>query len=248
MDSLSTITSNKNTQPDSLKQLLHEIETLQNTLGKLEQKLSAFEDIIRKQLHAEIRQMASLSTLHKQYQAEKKNKRLEQKRKGKNYKASNSIAKKDVAEKTVFPLEPEGDSLKKLYKEAVIRIHPDKIGDQAATEKIQNATVLTARLNEIYKSGDLDELKYFYQSVILRQETQTPIVQGFSSVNSQQQKEALIKKKSMILDAIEKLQNSYTNQVLNSYENPLIFVDELKVHFQEKIRKLEKRTRKIRKR
>jgi hypothetical protein len=43
---------------------------------------------------------------------------------------------------------------------------------------------------------------------------------------------------------LQKLQANYLYHVLKTYDNPMVFIDELELQFQEKIGKLEKRTRK----
>lgn len=226
-----------------LQQLKQVIVRLEQDKADIEKQIHQFQTVLRLQLHEEIEEVSTLTTLYKQHQKAKKEKRLEQKKRGKNYVAPKQII---LLKQDKFPLEScateTQNALKRMYREAVVKVHPDKIEDQNEADKIKHASDLTAQLNNIYKSGDLEELSYFYYNVILSQPGKLPVAHA----QTKAQKETLLQKKKRLTDAIADLRNSYSYQVLTTYKNPADFVNELRAQFADKIQKLKKRTRKIR--
>lgn len=226
-----------------IQQLKQKIARLEQEKSDTEKQINQFQSLIRSQLHHEIEQVSALTELYKQHKKAKKEKRLEQKRNGKNYVAPKpEVLKPEKAPIAVNDPETQS-SLKKLYKEAVILVHPDKVDDQNETEKIKQASDLTAQLNNIYKSGDLEELSYFYHHVILSKTQQNT---GSAYSNPTNTQDILLQKKKRLSKSIYDLQQSYIYHVLSNYENPNDFLVELKHHFSDKIQKLKKRTRKLR--
>ncbi len=225
-------------------QLQHQITMLEKELEQLKSKTEQFEMLVRRNLYFEIDQIAKLSELYKQHKKEKKNKRREQKKRGKNYKEPNQLLRPNTRFKPVPKSEPESQiELKRIYKEAVVQVHPDKISQFNEVDQIQNASELTARLNSIYKSGDLDELVYFYHHVILTNSSDDYL--QFSKVDDKLKIDSLQKKKERLQAELEKIKQSYSFHIIDNYRNPTDFIDELRLQFIDKIKQLEKRTRKI---
>ncbi|MFN6946239.1 MAG: hypothetical protein ACK4ND_14915 [Cytophagaceae bacterium] len=231
---------------DSILRIQKEISILEQEFEKKKTELAGFERQIHAKLHFQISRMHELQALYKKHKAVKKAKRLEQKKRGKNYIEPKRVpmATESVLNKSTLSLE-EQKELKRLYKDAIVRIHPDKVEQTGEPEKIQNANQLTAKLNGLYKSGDLDELINFYQYVLCENSSNNAYETSRPEVNQEVRMEYLKKKKTALEKQLEQLTGSYTYHVLTTYENPLSFIDELHDYFQERITLFEKRTRKV---
>lgn len=237
--------SKKDPSPDDpLTSLRKEIAALDAELERLKKDLSPFETAIHTRLAKEIGRVRDLSGIYKQQKAEKKAKRLEQKKRGKNYKEPKQLLLNRKKEEGITGLTlTEQKELKRIYKEAIVQVHPDKF-NQSEDEKIRQATALTVRLNKIYKGGDLDELMNFYETIIGGNEL-TYIERSSEPVADPKARIASLKrKKEALANQLEQLKSSYLYHILTSYENPFSFIDELQIQFQERIKQLEKRTRK----
>jgi hypothetical protein len=237
---------NKENHPDDpLSVLQKEIAELEAELKEVKDKLAPFEKEIHRRLDNEIDRVRELTILYKKQKAAKKAKRMEQKKRGKNYKESKEIKVKNIPKEETSTLNSEEQREKKrLYKEAVVQVHPDKISPTGEEDIIRQANLLTAQLNDIYRNGDLEELINFYQYIILENDAQG--LESSKTVQAVDPKIRLIslkKKKETLTEQLNQLKNSYTYNVLETYDNPFTFIDELYVQFQEKIKQLEKRTR-----
>ncbi len=105
--------------PSELNSLELEITTLETQLTEAERIVNSFETQIRSKLHNEIRSIKELTALYKQQKRDKKAKRLEQKKRGKNYKEPQGVLKAKPAGNPATALDPdEQQELKRLYKEA----------------------------------------------------------------------------------------------------------------------------------
>lgn len=229
---------------DSIGKLQRDIALLENELKIAKSELESFEGQIQVQLELQILRIQELFAIYKQQKVKKKAKRLEQKKKGKNYKEP----KQPVLFNRQKEVEPYGSlekqELKRLYKEAVVYVHPDKYQHAGNEEEIKRATSITAQLNGVYKRGNLEELLNLYHF----------IVSGHSGVENTLIKEEVVdpkaritslkRKKASLATALEDLKSSYTYKVLKTYENPLSFIDELREQFNSRIIQLEKRTKK----
>lgn len=228
---------------NAIYQLKSEIRLLEQELIDLKQKIQPFQNLIYNQLHNEIRLLAELSELHKKYRTEKKQKRLEQKKRGKNYKAPEpgiQRSRNTVDNHENNEYKPE---LKRLYKEAIVKIHPDKISHYSEKEAIETATNLTAQLNKIYKNGDLDELKFFYYTI--SEDILISNSQSDNHSNTKEYEQVLIKAKRKLILEIESIKSSSLFYYLSANKQPQEFVDDLRERLITKIKKLEKRTKKI---
>lgn len=238
----------KNSFPnkDSIQKLLAEISVLEENISITGGEISSFENTLRQKLGLLISRLVSLNGKMKEKQQLKKAKRLEQKMRGKNYKIPVQVLSPKPAKKFTPDTGGEGkQELKRLYKEAIVQVHPDKLGPSGKEDAVKTATDLTAQLNDIYKNGDLEQLLNFYQINILGNSGETSNLTETVAVNPKIRLEALKTKKEGLAKKLQSLEANYLYHVLKTYNNPLVFAEELELQFREKIRKLEKRTRKI---
>ncbi|WP_460879037.1 hypothetical protein [Pontibacter rugosus] len=167
-------------------------------------------------------------------------------KKGKNYKEQQGITKANPA----TPERSKSDAtdqqeLKRLYKEAIRHVHPDKFVNEDA-DKSQRATALTVQLNDMYESGDLDELKGFYEHIISGNAMSHVAYAPATAVNPAAMMAYLQKKKEALRQNLQDTMSSELYKVLTTYENPQDFIAEVALQFEAKIKQLEKRTRKSR--
>jgi hypothetical protein len=230
----------------SIQKLNDEIRHLEEMISRIGEDINGFEKSIRLKLNSLIFRMTVLSEKMKEKQVLKKAKRLEQKKRGKNYKEPVQLINSKPVNKAVHQVNKGEDlELKRLYKEAIVQVHPDKLGPGGEEDAIKTATDLTAQLNGIYKNGDLEALLNFYQNIILAHPNFEHRAIDLPSIDPKIRLAALISKKEELARQLQKLENNYLFHVLKTYEDPMTFIDELELQFQEKITKLEKRTRKF---
>jgi hypothetical protein len=230
---------------DPIQSLQAEIAEFERELANIQKELAPFEREIHLRLDKEIARIQALSEVYKRLKKEKKAKRLEQKKKGKNYKEPTQVALLASSKADSSPLTNEEQSeLKRLYKEAVVQFHPDKFSHAGEVDKIKRATAITAQLNSIYKRGDLDELVSFYQFIVSGSHVPESGHSLEVSVDPKLRLAALRRKREGIRKHLQQVKNSYLYTVLTTYDNPLTFINELQLQFEERIKQLEKRTRK----
>lgn len=221
---------------NSSSSLKKEIDTLQKELEDLNKKIYDFETILRSHLVDEIIEEQELTVRYKKIKREKKEKRLEQKRKGKNYKKFTGL-KKTSNTKKAENKENEQEK-KRLYKEALLYVHPDTFS--LKEEKIDVSTELTSKLIEVYQTGSLQELKNFHTYIFsgdaLGLSIDNTSIKKNDMAYLKQQKETLEKR-------IREAKDKHTYKVLHEYENPLTFINELKMYYNDRLVKLRKRTR-----
>lgn len=216
------------------------IKTLQEELAIVEQKIAAFEAILRNHLENELIEERELTVLYKKLQQQKKEKRLAQKQRGKNYVEKQGLK---VVNKTAISnlSNDEKNEKKRLYREAMLQVHPDKFSMNH--EKIDLATEITTKLIEIYQTGNLNDLKKFYSHIFIDKTIE-------NDKNLTLEKTALIADnylKNELKKTIKQLEVAkakHTYKVLMEYQNPLTFINELKDFYNDRIFKLKKRTRK----
>jgi len=219
-----------------------QIQALNEELKIIEQETQAFEAKLRAILIDMIIEEQELSDLYRRMQKAKKEKRLEQKKRGKNYKEPRQTEPK-VEEKQATPETKELNKEKKrLYREAMLHVHPDKFSMKE--DKIDLATEVTGKLIQIYRSGSLKELQLFHAHIfsgnaLLQTEgthkSQSPIEDNY-----------LKKQKEGLEQQLIRAKNRPTYRVLRDYEDPMLFAEELKAFYADRIFKLKKRTRKAR--
>lgn len=234
---------NKENEEEGIKELEDQIAILEKELAEVEKAINAFEAQIRAALYEEISEINRLTALYKQLKQAKKDKRLLQKQKGKNYKPLQDIVVSKKADPTQKLDLQEANNLKKLYKEAVMQVHPDKFEESDADVK-ERAHDLTAELIGVYKSGDIERLIALHDHIMSGNALSHVPFEAASVVDHQALGVYLRTQRDALSIALEKLKSSYIYDVLQSYAQPLQFIEELRAQFVHRVQQLQKRTRK----
>ncbi|HCO85295.1 MAG TPA: hypothetical protein DIT95_17450 [Arenibacter sp.] len=226
--------------PNQIQLLQAEINRLQLEINETIQKTSVFENLLRTKIEDELIEEQELSLLYKQQKKAKKDKRLAQKKRGKNYDQTGILTSdqpKPIPEKN----SRERQQRKQLYREAMLYVHPDKFSMQ--TDKLDLATEITTQLIEIYRSGDLAALKAYHahifsgNTLIKPHKKQEPLKDPDLTYLKMELKK--------LREELAAAKNRHTYKVLTEYENPMSFLDELKAYYKDRLMKLRKRTRTI---
>ncbi len=234
-------TNNEIIHSVELNELQSTLELLDVELTRLSNKLADFENTLRYHLEDEIILTQELTILYKNQKQAKKEKRKEQKRRGKNYKESTeviSIKKNQTIDEKNDAVEKEK---KKLYRETMLQIHPDKFSIKS--EQMDIATQITTNLITIYKTGSLEELQEYCLAIIEKNEIPVKYKETTLTIDAASKEKSLKKRIKKKEEEIEKIKNKHLYKVLMTYKNPLTFVDELKAYYKDRIAKLKKRTR-----
>lgn len=222
------------------KKLREQIKTFQDELEEIQQETRTFEALLRSHIVDFIVEEQELFILYKQIKKAKKAKRLEQKKRGANYKETKGYLLISEKKKNVIPLEQQQEK-KRLYREAILHVHPDKFSMNEKETDI--ATEITSRLIEIYKTESLETLQAYHTHIFkgnidLNLDDVASKVKIFPKDNYLQQEKERIEK------AVKSAKSQHLYKVLTEYKNPLTFIDELKDYYEDRIFKLKKRTRK----
>lgn len=219
-----------------------EIATLKRELDDLSSKINAFETLLRSQLTHELIEAQELSVLYKAQKQEKKSKRLVQKKKGKNYVEPVGLKTQKQVQVSTVSNEVDNKEKKRLYREAMLFVHPDKFSIN--DDKIDLATALTTRLVEIYKNEDLATLKAYHAHLFSQTDLTKNTTHSFDKVELTASPDAyLIKEKEQLEKDIEALKSRHIYLVLTTYKDPSTFIVELRAYYQDRINKLRRRTR-----
>lgn len=220
-----------------------EIQMLEAEVRLAEANLNAFTHLIRSRLAAEISQLNQLTELYKAQKKAKKDKRQAQKKRGKNYQEPKSILRHPASYSERTTANPaDQQELKRLYKEAIVRVHPDKFVNEDE-EKNTMATDITSRLNDLYQSGELDLLRDFHEHILSGNAMSYVPFSGKPVTNPQALVEHLEQKKQELKGRLAAIQKSRLYEVLTSYDHPATFIEELRPEFEERILVMKKRTR-----
>lgn len=238
------------------RQLETQIELLKQELAEIEGLTRAFEAVLRASLSALIIEAQELHILFKAIKKAKKEKRLAQKKRGKNYKEPTGIVSSPKVKTSDVSPEEEKEK-KRLYREAMLRVHPDKFSMRES--EVEVATAITSRLIEIYKTESLETLRAYHAHIFaghtninrgmsaagvqvlpihlepLEGKTEEPTKTGSAYLRLE------IKKLKAQLSAAKE---NHLYKVKTEYADPLTFVDELREYYQDRILRLKKRTRK----
>ncbi|WP_372792359.1 hypothetical protein [Lutibacter sp.] len=218
-----------------------QISILKQELNEIEQKISSFEAILRSHLTNLLIEEQELTVLYKKLQKAKKEKRLAQKKKGKKFKEV--IGLKVIIDKNKATYNTEEQKNKKrLYREAMLYVHPDKFSMNEG--KIDIATEITTKLIEIYQTGSLEELQTYHTHIfsgnaLLHFSESASVYLDITVKDTYLQKEL-----EQLKSQLKNTKTKHTYKVLTEYENPMLFIDELKEYYTDRIFKLKKRTRK----
>ena len=209
----------------SLKLRLSE---LKKELEYIEFKTNEFEATLRAHLMDVIIEERELTVLYKQQKAAKKLKRLAQKHKAKGQESALQIktpARISKARETDKALR------KKLYREAMLQVHPDKFLLEEGKHEL--ATEMTTQLISLYTTGSLAELEAFHKQIFSGQK-----LSAIESSDTQ-----LLEEIERVKKEIEEAKAQHTYIVLSTYANPMDFLKELQAYYEDRLFKLRKRTR-----
>ncbi|HTF82521.1 MAG TPA: hypothetical protein VL947_12380, partial [Cytophagales bacterium] len=118
-----------------IKYLEVAIADLEQELVDAETKLGAFEAQIWSKLHVQILQVRTLTDVYKKLKKEKKSKRLEQKRRGKNYTETQIATSEDGShQKDALEVLIDAKELRQLYRESIVKVHPDRYASASVAE------------------------------------------------------------------------------------------------------------------
>ena len=220
-----------------------QIQAVKAELQIIEQDTEVFEAKLRAILIDMIIEEQELSDLYRQMQKAKKVKRIEQKKRGKNYKEP--IVIKIIPKLEILTTESKGieKEKKRLYREAMLHVHPDKFSMQE--EKIDLASEITSQLIQIYKSGSLKDLQLYHTHIFSGNALLQSSDVNFSNSNATMEDSYLKQEKEELERKLAFTKNRQTYRVLKDYENPMLFADELKEYYTDRLLKLRKRTRKV---
>lgn len=215
-----------------------QIQVVVQELAAVEQKTIAFENTLRSALADQLIEVQELSVLYKEQKRAKKEKRLAQKKRGKNYQTPDGLKQVSKPKPLVQDVVEEKER-KRLYREAMLYVHPDKFSTPAGENQIDLATEITSKLIDIYKSGTLDALQSFHAHIF-----------SGASLSIDQYKVKEVAKDDYLEKELERLRRElliaktrHTYEVLMEYDDPLTFIDELRIYYRDRIHKLRKRTR-----
>lgn len=223
--------------------LEQEIALLEAELLQLEIALNNFQTQIRSALSTQIQRIQELTNQYKNQKQAKKLKRLEQKKRGKNYKKPAGLTTSH-ASFTAAKLVSADDrqELKRLFKEAIVQIHPDKFWD--ADEGLnRRATTVTAQLNEVYQSGNLEELNRLHEHIISGNAIAYVSDQPKTINDLPAMLRFLQQKKVKLLQLLEEVKRSGIYQLFTGGKDVQIVIAGLRTAFEERILVMEKRTK-----
>ena len=222
------------------KILQAQIQMLEQELAEIEKETRPFEALLRSHLSDLMVEAQELFILYKKIKKTKKAQRLEQKKRGKNYKEPKGLQIIPKQKTSVIPAEEQKEK-KRLYREAMFHVHPDKFS--MSEKETDIATEITTRLIEIYTMESLETLRAYHAHIfkgntdLLLEEAALKVAVSSSDNYLQQEKERLEA-------AIDLAKNNHLYKVVRDYADPMTFVEELKDYYEDRIFKLKKRTRK----
>ncbi|WP_420574402.1 hypothetical protein [Kordia sp.] len=218
-----------------------QLKQLQKEYDTVEQKVQALKNLIHSHLTDEIVEVQELTIIYKELKSAKKQQRLQQKQRGRNYVAPKGI--KVISKPSKDKNVNHSKEKKRLYREAMLHVHPDNF--YFTNEQVDLATNVTAKLIQIYKEGDLEMLKAYHAHIFSDMELATLSEKTAVSVVLKADKKSYLKSEiERLKTELIQLKNSSLYKVVTEYDNPYTFIDELKVYYKDRLVKLRKRTRK----
>ena len=129
--------------------------------------LCRFVTRLRQRLGGLVLKRMELQTEYSRLVAENSGKRSDQEtyENMKDSHTENAKSFESAKSKTVTTLnEADQINMKKMFREAVFAIHPDRFNDNS--EKEAKATEITARLNDAYRNNEIDTVREIWQSIL----------------------------------------------------------------------------------
>ena len=232
----------KSVLSDSSTEQELQISQLQQELKKIQKETDELDTFIRTHLSDEIVELQELLVIDKMLRQAKKLKRIQQKQKGKKLQESQSVKVK-TAKDVVHKVENEEETIlrRKLYKEAMVKVHPDKFATQEDAEDL--ATELTIQLIETYKNGTIEQLTTLHAHITsgnaISKETKKNKV-----INEEVQLAYLTQQIKDLEAQIQIAKRHPTYQALQSYSTKEAYLLAVKEYLEDRLFKLRKRTRK----
>ncbi len=230
------------TADESIDLLHKEIESLKNQLNGINHRIRNIEIQIQCRYSVEISRIRELGSLYKQQKKAKKEKRQEQKRRGKNYIEPKGLKNIPRSSSDNKKAETTNEDLRRLYREAMLKVHPDKFATDTK-EMHRRSQELTVQLIDIYQSGDIEQLMSFYNHIMSGNAIASGLCEPDNIPDPVSMKAYLLKEKATLCNSLDKIKNSRLYEVLEAYDTPKKFIDELSGQFQLRIQQLERRTR-----
>lgn len=222
----------------SINELQAQVNELKRQIEEITRVTEAFESRLRTALTEELILEMELNALYKEQRKAKKEKRLEQKKRGKNYQEPTGLISQKRAKQAITNPDDE-KALKKLYHEAMLLIHPDKFSMQEDKQDIAHEA--TAQLIQLYHKGDLAALQAYVNHILTGDLTGGVVTDLVSSAIDPL--EYLKSELARLQSELAAARNKYTYKVLTTYANPDSFIDELRAYYLDRIAKLKRRTR-----
>ena len=220
--------------------LKNETALLQAELNLLETAIANFQSEIRLELAAQILLFRELTDIYKNRKKAKKQKRMEQRKRGKNYKQPVGLKRTDASFTTENLVSAdERQEIKRLYKEAILQVHPDKLTD-ADEALYQLATSLTAQLNGFYNSGNLEELNRLHYDITSKK----PVADSFEKENNWRLTVRFLQQqKQQLRQALQQIKACEIYNLYNSNNDTGFIINNLRIQFEARIEVLKKRTK-----
>ena len=215
-----------------------QIQAIEQELATVEQKTIAFENTLRSALADQLIEVQELSVLYKEQKRAKKEKRQAQKQRGKNHQAPEGLKQVKTPKPEVENMGEEKER-KRLYREAMLHVHPDKFSTPAGENQMDLATEMTTKLINIYRSGTLEALQSFHAHIF----SGNSLTIDEHKVTDTRQDDYLEQELERLRNELQLAKARHTYEVLTEYDDPLTFIDELMIYYRDRIHKLRKRTR-----
>jgi len=217
------------------EQLQAKIKALTIELDAVTNRIEAFESVLRAALIDLLIEEQELTVLYKQQKKLKKEKRLEQKKRGKNYIEPTGLVLANSPKSKEENLDQKKER-KRLYRKAMMQVHPDRFAIRP--DDTEDGTEITAKLIETYQNGDLRALQEIHAYIVSGAGSNIPHQDHIISGDAY-----LLREIERLEEAIIVAKNKYTYSVLTTYSDPNSFLGELKLYYEDRIAKLRKRTR-----
>lgn len=229
---------------ETIRRLEQDIVFLEKELQEIEQRIHTMELQIQCRFRTELSRIRELASIYKKQKLAKKEKRREQKKRGKNYREPTGLKiSTDTMPAAAVSDVTDRQEMKKLYREAVLLVHPDKFVNESE-EKCKRSEELTVQLIDIYQSGNIEELRHIYHHIVSGNAMDYGTDQTKSFIPDPKAMHAYLKKKKDNLSAaLSEAMQSRIYEVLTTYDQPLKFIDELALQITIRISQLERRTR-----
>jgi len=225
-----------NNENEEIFDLKLKISVAVSKLDEIQNQLHEFESLIRSFVLDDMILEQELAAKYRNFQRAKKDKRKEQKRKGKNYQAPKGLVKELKQCESELMLE-DTLRLKKMYRDTMMLIHPDRVEEVDKKKATEN----TSKLVELYQSKNIQEMELFCNHLLFNNDSKDIEITSIDNPTLAYFTNELDK----VQWQINQLKSKHTYQVLNTYERPIDFVQELKDYYKDRIEKLKRRTRKV---